>query len=265
MASWLDARAQKGRWIVRIEDLDGPREVVGSADGILATLRDFGFHWDGPVVRQSARSALYLRAFEALQAAGLVYPCCCTRREIEDSASAPDRAHGIYPGTCRAGLPAGRVARAWRMRVPAGDAIVVDRTAGAVRQDLARDVGDFVVRRADGLWAYQLAVVVDDADQGVTDIVRGADLLDSTPRQRFLQAALGLPQPRSMHVPLVLDADGHKLSKGHGAEPLDRAEPLLALAAAARHLGLDVAPAGDLPSFWEAATASWAARWLPRS
>ncbi len=264
MASWLDARAGDGRWLVRIEDVDGPRTVAGAADDILRTLEAFGFRWDGPVVRQSDRGDLYDAAFESLRRAGRVYPCGCSRRDLQSIAAAPadgDASHGVYPGTCRSGLAPGRRARAWRMRVPDAELCIEDRAAGRFCQQLARDVGDFVVRRADGLWAYQLAVVVDDAAQGVTDVVRGADLLDSTPRQRLLQDVLGLPHPRTLHVPLVVDRDGVKLAKGRGALPLDRGDPLPALATAARHLGLDVGPTDSVEDFWSRATAAWAARW----
>lgn len=259
MASWLDARACGGRWIVRIEDVDKPREVPGSADAILDALRAYGFRWDGAVVRQSERQSLYERAFERLVADGRVFPCGCSRHEVERAgagASGP-----TYPGTCRAGLPAGRRPRAWRMRVPAREIVFDDRAFGTLRQRLDHEVGDFVVRRADGLWAYQLAVVVDDAEQGVTDVVRGADLLDSTGRQRLLQQALGLPHPTMLHVPLVLDAAGDKLAKSTGATPLHLAAPLPALHAAARHLGIAIEPASSVERFWERATAAWARRW----
>lgn len=270
MASWLDVRARRGHWLVRIEDLDGPREVPGSAEDILTTLAACGFRWDRPVVKQRGREALYRRAFERLQAQGLVYPCGCTRREIGQASLAPAQAREesaatVYPGTCRNGLAAGRGARAWRVRVPDRIVAFVDRAAGLVSQDLAREVGDFIVRRADGLWAYQLAVVVDDAEQGVTDVVRGYDLLDSTPRQRWLQEALGFPTPRTLHVPLVVDADGAKLAKQTGAKPVDRGQPLLALREAARHLGLAIGDEiGDdarIEAFWERATEAWAIRW----
>ena len=266
MASWLDVRAHRGRWLVRIEDLDGPREVRGSADDIVATLTAYGFRWDAPIVRQSTRHALYRRAFEQLRARGLVYPCGCTRREIERASLAPERffddaAGAVYPGTCREGLRAGQTARAWRVRVPDRVASFNDRAAGIATQNLAREVGDFVVKRADGLWAYQLAVVVDDADQGVTDVVRGADLLDSTPRQRWLQAALSFPMPRTLHVPLVRDAHGDKLAKRNGAMPLDRERPLPALHEAARHLGLTIENSESVGEFWEHATQAWATRW----
>jgi glutamyl-Q tRNA(Asp) synthetase len=263
MASWLDVRARGGHWLVRIEDLDAPREIAGSSDDQVATLAAYGFRWDGAIVRQSARGAVYEAAFEHLRASGLIYPCGCTRREVEEASSAPaaNLRPGVYPGTCRHGLPIGREPRAWRLRVPDETIAIDDRAAGRFEQDLARDVGDFVVRRADGLWAYQLAVVVDDAAQGVTDVVRGADLLDSTPRQRLLQQALGLPSPRTLHVPLVLDTIGDKLSKGHGAIALVKDDPLPALDRAARHLGLEIQPTTSLESFWETATATWARRY----
>ncbi len=263
MASRLDAKSRGGRWLVRIEDLDGPREIAGAADDIIAALAAHGMYSDGPIVRQSERSALYERAFAQLRANGLVYPCGCTRREVGESASAPSGSHaaGIYPGTCRDGLAPGRTPRAWRMRVPDRDLVFDDRALGPVRQNLAREVGDFIVRRADGLWAYQLAVVVDDADQGVTDVVRGADLLDSTARQRLLQEALGLAHPTTLHVPLVRDVKGDKLAKSNGATPLSNDDPLPALHAAARHLGLALAPASSVEDFWDRAMRAWAARW----
>ena len=240
LASWLDARAHGGRWLVRIEDVDGPRNVAGAAEGILATLRAFGFDWDGEVVHQSERGALYQSAFDRLHAAGFVYPCACTRREIADSAAGVrEHAFGrelVYPGTCREGIPAGRPARAWRMRVPSADIVFEDALAGTQAQNLARDVGDFVLKRADGLWAYQLAVVVDDAAQGITHVVRGADLLDSTARQIHLLRALGHAEPLYLHVPVVTDAKGEKLSKQTRALALDAAAREAQLEAAWRHL-----------------------------
>jgi glutamyl-Q tRNA(Asp) synthetase len=253
MASWLDVRAHGGRWIVRLEDIDQPRTVPGADAQIIAALESHGFRWDGPIVRQSERLALYRQAFDRLRAQDAVYPCACSRRELDDSAA-------VYPGTCRDGLRA-RPPRAWRMRVPSGIFAFEDRAAGLVQSDLEREVGDFVVRRADGFWAYQLAVVVDDGAQGVTDVIRGADLLDSTPRQRLLQEALGLPRPRTLHVPLLLDASGRKLAKSSGAAPLDPANPLPALRAAAHALTLDVAATTNVGAFWEAATRAWASRW----
>ncbi|KVO54498.1 tRNA glutamyl-Q(34) synthetase GluQRS [Burkholderia stagnalis] len=273
LASWLDARAQRGAWLVRIEDIDGPRTVPGAAEAILATLAHFGMTPDEPPVWQSAREADYAAALERLKATGLVYPCGCTRKEIADSLRAAHERHTTlaYPGTCRAGLH-GKPARAWRLRVPDGDAAVVtfdDRWQHIQSQNLATEVGDFVLKRADGLWAYQLAVVVDDADAGITHVVRGADLLDSTARQIYLQRCLGVPTPSYLHVPVVVDAHGEKLSKQTGATALERDDPLPALKAAAAHLGL--APdGGELPgttldAFYAAATAAWARRFGPQA
>lgn len=216
-ASWLDARAAGGRWRVRIEDLDRPRCVPGAADAILRALERLGLHWDGEVLYQSRRREHYAAALEAL--AQHTYWCGCTRREIADSSLglAVDGAH-IYPGTCRAGTTR---RRALRLRTPAEPIAFVDRVQGHTEQVLSRDSGDFVLYRADGLFAYQLAVVIDDAAQGVTDVVRGADLLDSTPRQIYLQRLLGLATPRYLHVPVALDAAGAKLSKQSAAAPLE--------------------------------------------
>lgn len=263
LASRLDALAGGGRWLVRIEDLDRPREVPGAATAIVDALHAHGFRPDAPIVRQSARQHLYRAALDRLVADGRVFACGCSRREVEEAgaASRGDVDGPIYPGTCREGLANGRVPRAWRMRVGPDPIFVHDRAMGTVRQNLETDVGDFVVRRADGLWAYQLAMVVDDADQGVTDVVRGADLLDSTPRQRWLQQALGLPSPTTLHVPLVLDIDGAKLAKSHGALPLDLSRPLTALLDAARHLSLPIEEVSTVDAFWNRATAAWAARW----
>lgn len=225
VASWLHARRGRGRWLVRIEDIDTPRVIPGSAEEILAALQRYGLDWDGEVVWQSKRTALYEAALEALRGKHLVFPCACSRADLQRAASAPLGREPVYPGTCRQGLPPGRVARATRFR--ASDEIG----------------GDFIVRRADGLFAYQLAVVVDDADQGVTQVVRGADLLDSTPRQIALQQALGYLTPEYVHVPLVVNADGSKLSKRDGALPLptlDEERVRKTLAAALQHLGIEV-------------------------
>ncbi|WP_250471952.1 tRNA glutamyl-Q(34) synthetase GluQRS [Caballeronia sp. GAFFF1] len=267
LASFLDARAHGGTWIVRIEDVDSPRTVPGAADDILATLARFGMHSDEPPVWQSRREDAYARAFEGLQADGLVYPCGCTRREIADSLVHAHARHATlaYPGTCRSGLN-GRPARAWRLRVPDSDAArvtFVDRWQGPQSQDLATEVGDFALKRADGLWAYQLAVVVDDADAGITHIVRGADLLDSTARQIYLQQCLGVPTPAYLHVPVVNNDIGEKLSKQTGATPLDTTAPLDALIQAGRHLGIDAATACSLDAFYARAVADWAKRFVP--
>jgi len=237
LGSYLDARAHDGEWLVRMEDLDPPRAAPGTADDILRTLESLGLHWDGAVLRQSERGDAYRTALAELERKGATYPCACTRREIGDSALAGIDGSLVYPGTCRNGLPTGRTARATRLRVD--DAVIEfdDAVQGRLRQQLAADVGDFVLRRADGLFAYQLAVVVDDAAQGITDVVRGADLLDSTPRQIVLQRLLGVPTPRYLHLPVATNAAGEKLSKQTLAPPIDRARPGAALLAALDFLG----------------------------
>lgn len=248
LASWLDARAHDGAWLVRIEDVDGPRCPPGMDEVILGQLAALGLMPDEPPVWQSRRSALYQAALDRLVSADLAYGCACTRAEIAaayERTIGPRPKHGelVYPGTCRDGTQ-GRPPRAWRYRVQ-GSIDWQDRRLGAQSQDLATAVGDFVLKRADGLWAYQLAVVVDDADQGITDVVRGEDLADNTPRQIALQRALGLPTPRYLHTPLVMAADGHKLSKQNGAAAIDLADPAARLREAARRLSLD---ADGLPS-----------------
>jgi len=268
LASWLDARAHGGRWLLRIEDVDTPRTVAGAAGIIMEQLRALALHWDGDVLWQSRRGPAYQRAFDTLAARGLVYGCGCTRREIADSSlrGAGPGADGErpYPGTCRHGLPPGRQARAWRLRVPAGTETFTDRWLGPQQQDVAQAVGDFVLRRADGLWAYQLAVVVDDAEQGITDIVRGADLLSSTARQRVLARLLDVPAPRVMHVPLITDpATGLKLSKQNGAPPLDTARPLAMLAQAWQALEFPPCHAATPAAFLVQATTQWAIRFGP--
>lgn len=272
LASWLDARAHGGAWLVRVEDIDGPRTVPGAAEDILATLERFGFRADEPPEWQSRRVDLYRAALDRLIATGHVYPCGCTRKEIADSQLHAHRRNTtlIYPGTCRDGLH-GKPARAWRLRVPDDDAHAAhtpalirfdDRWQGPQQQDLATEVGDFVLLRADGQWAYQLAVVVDDAAQHVTHVVRGADLLDSTVRQIWLQQCLGVPTPAYLHVPVVTNEAGEKLSKQTGALALDATRPLEALLAAARHLGLELrnpAP-GTLEAFQADAIDAWTRR-----
>lgn len=251
LASWLDARAHGGRWLVRIEDVDGPRCPAGTGEFILGQLAALGLQPDEPPVWQSRRGDLYQAALDRLIAAGRAYGCACTRAEIAAAYErniGPRPKHGelVYPGTCRHGTQ-GRPARAWRMAVQ-GRIDWQDRRLGAQSQDLATEVGDFVLKRADGLWAYQLAVVVDDAEQGITDVVRGEDLADNTPRQIALQQALGLPTPRYLHTPLVLAADGHKLSKQNGAAALDLADPAARLREAAARLGLPSAAMGAATS-----------------
>jgi glutamyl-Q tRNA(Asp) synthetase len=263
LASWLDARAQRGQWLVRIEDVDGPRCVPGADEEILRQLAALGLHADEAPCWQSQRSAHYERALAQLLAGGHVYPCGCTRRDIELAlgAAPPRHAELVYPGTCRDGLH-GRAPRAWRLRCGTDEALLTvlwhDRRLGTQVQDVTHAVGDFVVKRADGLWAYQLAAVVDDAAQGISHVVRGEDLADNTARQIHLQRRLGLPQPVYLHTPLVLGANGEKLSKQNGAPALDTTQPLAALQAAGQALGLPPLPAGD-PSIWRAqAVAAWA-------
>ena len=259
LASWLDARAQGGRWLVRIEDVDTPRCSAQAEAQILQQLAALQLLPDEPPLRQSGRSALYEAALQRLTDTGLAYPCGCTRKEIEGTlraAGVMHERHGerVYPGTCRAGLQR-RAARAWRLHTEAVGSSVIDwtdRRLGPQQQDVAQEVGDFVLRRADGLWAYQLGVVVDDAEQSITDVVRGEDLVDNTPRQILLQRALGLPTPAYLHTPLVLAADGQKLSKQNGAAALQLDDPVLALRKAATSLGLPP----DLPG---TSTGEWLA------
>ena len=219
VGSYLDAKHHQGKWLVRIEDLDTPRTVEGAADEILGTLEAFGLHWDEDIIHQSQRTAAYEEAFLQLKETGAIYSCACSRKEIADSALH----HGnelIYPGTCRNGIERGKTARSWRVRVNETSISFIDRTQGKITQNLATEAGDFVVLRADGLFAYQLAVVVDDAAQRVTDVVRGADLLYSTPRQIYLQNLLGVDTPTYMHLPVAVNAQGEKLSKQTLARPV---------------------------------------------
>ena len=214
VASFLDARSMDGEWLVRIEDVDAARNVPGAAEDILATLEAFGFEWDGPVLWQSTRGDAYAEALERLRSAGLAYGCCCSRKEIAALTRQAAIDGGlVYPGSCRDSMPAGRLLRAWRMRVNASQTEFVDRLQGPITQQLERDVGDFVLLRGDGLFAYQLAVTVDDHFQGISHIVRGADLLDSTPRQIWLQRCLGYTTPSYVHLPVASNAAGEKLSK----------------------------------------------------
>lgn len=270
LASWLDARAHRGTWLIRIEDLDRPRCVPGADRAILHQLAACGLEPDAPPLYQSTRAPVYAAALERLLAEGWAYPCGCSRANVEAALAAtgcaPVRgAELVYPGTCRDGLH-GRHARATRVRAAAALARPApltldwsDRRLGARRQAVDRCVGDFVLQRADGLHAYQLAVVVDDADQGVTDIVRGADLADNTPRQIHLQRLLDLPTPRYLHTPLVTGVDGEKLSKQNGAAPIG--EPSGALREAGGVLG--IASDHENDTDWRsAAVAQWHSRWL---
>ncbi len=270
LASWLDARAHGGRWLVRIEDLDTPRNELGAEQIILGQLAICGLVADDEPLVQSTRIAAYEEALVQLAEAGQVYPCGCSRREVEQvlitlgflQERDDER---VYPGTCRAGLR-GKPARAMRVLTVLGSEDITirwtDRRLGRQRQNLTREVGDFIVKRADGIFAYQLAVVVDDAFQGITHIVRGEDLADNTPRQIHLQRLLGLPTPQYLHTPLVMGIDGHKLSKQNGATPLDVGSPIAALQRAARVLDLPLIDALSVSEWLHAATRAWAARWV---
>ena len=264
LASWLDARAHGGAWLVRIEDVDTPRCVPGADEEILRQLAACGLLPDETPVWQSRRAGLYQAALDRLVAEGSAYPCACSRRDIELAWRAQGRTrsrHGelVYPGTCRDGLH-GNSPRAWRFRVPEGTVAWTDRRTGVHLQDVAHEVGDFVLKRADGLYAYQLAVVVDDAAQGITHVVRGEDLVDNTPRQLLLQRALKVPQPSYLHTPLVLGANGAKLSKQNGAQALPLADPRAAVVDAAAVLGVK-AEGATLAEVLAHAVRAWALRW----
>ena len=259
VGSYLEARQRQGQWLVRIEDIDTPRVIPGAADDILRTLELLGMQWDESVMVQSRRGDAYRAALERLRERGVLYPCACTRREIADSAL-----HGIegfvYPGICRHGLPPGRAPRATRVRTDGMRISFEDAIQGSITQDLARDIGDFVVWRADGLFAYQLAVVVDDAGQDITDIVRGADLLDSTPRQIAVQQLLGLPTPRYAHLPVAINEQGEKLSKQTLAQSIDAQQPVREIIRALRFLGQTVPQElldAGLQALWQWAIAHW--------
>jgi glutamyl-Q tRNA(Asp) synthetase len=269
LASSLDARSHGGKWLIRIENIDGPRERPGAAEEQLAQLARFGLQADEPVVFQSDRTAAYELALQQLRAAGRTYVCRCSRDRLaartatgtaagtaDETATGPLRA---YPGTCRTrGFgPPGAI----RLRVDAGEVGFSDRALGPYNQDVGRAVGDFIIRRSDGLWAYQLAVVVDDAAQGITDVVRGADLLDNTPRQIVLQRLLGLPTPRYLHLPLVLDSQGRKLSKRDGPAALDARDALAELERAWAHLGFTPTGAASVARFLDLAQLAWAVRY----
>lgn len=258
VASYLQARSRGAAWYMRMEDIDPRREVPGAADDILRTLEAFGLTWDGPVLYQSTRTAAYADAVAWLRGRDLAFDCGCSRREARTGPQGPEGP--IYPGTCRHGLPPGRRARSVRLRAAPEEVVFTDGVMGTMRQRLDRDVGDFVIRRADGCFAYQLAATLDDAHQGVGEVVRGADLLSSTPRQIFLLRRLGLPVPDYAHVPLLLDRSGGKLSKSEGAAAIDRRRPVPALVAALRVLGqrppLDLVDS-DVPSVLEWGRRHW--------
>lgn len=262
LGSYLDARAHGGVWLLRIEDIDPPRVRPGAADAQIRSLAAYGFEWDGEIVWQSRRQALYAEALHALQEQGRVYPCTCSRKAIAAQAR-PGVDGPVYPGTCRHRQRPARNA-ALRFVVPEARIQFHDRLQGRVGCDLARECGDFVLRRADGVTSYQLAVVVDDADQGITHVVRGADLIASTPRQIALQSVLNLPTPIYTHLPVLLDPAGDKLSKQTLAAPLDDRHPLPALLQTLRYLGMTPPePPASLAEFWPWALAAWREHPLP--
>ena len=266
VASCADARAHGGEWLVRIDDLDPPRVAPGATADIVRTLDACGMQWDGAVVYQSARADAYHAALHRLSSLNRVYPCACSRREVADSAASGIEGP-VYPGTCRNGMAAGKSARAWRIDTRGARIEFEDAVQGRIRRDLETEIGDFVLYRADGVFAYQLAVVVDDAEQGVTDVVRGADLLESTPRQIYLQRLLGLPTPRYCHVPVALDANGDKLSKQTLAVPIDAARPVSALHAALCFLGQqppDSLLRSGCAALWQWAIEHWQRDRIPR-
>jgi glutamyl-Q tRNA(Asp) synthetase len=267
VGSYLEARARGGEWLVRIDDLDPPRAVPGAADDILRALVACGMRWDKPVVYQSRRNDAYRKAVQSLRARGLVYACSCSRREIADSAL-PGVEGYVYPGTCRSKNLSDDPGRALRVRTGGATVEFDDEVQGRVTQDLERDSGDFVLHRADGVYAYQLAAAVDDAEQRITHVVRGSDLLVSTPRQIHLQRLLGLPTPRYAHLPVAVNAQGEKLSKQTHAAPVDRGDPLTAVSAVLDFLGHrpppDAAAAG-LEYLWKWAIDSWKLERVPRA
>ncbi|AFJ02307.1 glutamyl-Q-tRNA synthetase [Methylophaga frappieri] len=263
-ASYLDAKAHHGQWLVRIEDIDKPREIPGAADKILFQLDAYGFQWDGHIARQSANLDAYQQALTQLIADQRAFCCGCTRKQVAE-AGYQGIDGPVYPGTCRQGLQ-GKSARTWRFQVDQTEHDFSDRIQGQLSQNIARDVGDFVLRRADGLFAYQLAVVVDDACQGITDVVRGADLLDSTPRQQLLQIALGYPQPRYAHFPLAVNPQQQKLSKQNRAPAVAYPTTGDLLIQAFRFLGLNPPISlitATMPEIWHWGIANWQINQVP--
>lgn len=261
VASYLDAKSNHGDWLVRIEDLDKQRQVPGAADQILYTLEQLGMEWDGEVIFQSQRLDFYQAALDMLMKKNLIYPCICSRKEIADSSIVSLNGF-IYPGTCRKKTLNTSSNHALRIRTDNNLIAFCDKLKGAYTQRLQRDIGDFVVRRADGMYAYQLAVVVDDADQGITHVVRGMDLLDSTPRQIYLQQLLGYITPTYMHLPVVTNQQGEKLSKQTGAKPINLSNALKQLLCALQFLGQEPSPEmvkADMSYFWQWACKHWRA------
>ena len=266
LGSCLDARAHGGQWHLRIDDLDARRTVPGAADDILRCLEALGFEWDGAVVLQSRRREAYHASLHRLRCRGLLYPCCCSRKEIAELATAGVDGP-VYPGTCRDAMRAGRPARALRLLTAGAHVRFVDRVLGPQMRDLEQDPGDFALYRADGVYAFHLAAAVDDAEYGMTDVVRGADLLESSARQIWLLGQLGLPVPRYAHLPVALTAQGQKLSKQTRAAPVDAAQPAPVLRQALRFLG-QAPPAGledaDVGQLWRWAVEHWDLGRVPR-
>ena len=260
VGSYLQARSQSGEWLGRMEDIDPPREQAGAADEILRALEAYHLHWDGPVLYQSDRAEAYVAALDQLLNQGDSFPCSCTRSSIAtaQNKTPQNTAAGIYPGTCRNGLPAGTQARAIRLRVPDHSDIFTDALQGQVKTHLQNEVGDFVVRRADGLFAYHLAVVVDDAAQQISEIVRGTDLLSSTPPQRYLQTRLGYAHPAYCHLPIATNAQGQKLSKQTFASAIDTHKPGPTLVEALTFLGQQ--PDADLSNEYPESILDWAVK-----
>ncbi len=266
VGSYLQAKSKQGQWLVRIEDLDPPREVDGAAAAILRTLERFGLLWDESIIYQSQRNHQYDTAINRLAALGMLYPCGCSRKEISRNGT-PGAYGSIYAGTCRSGLPQGKKPRALRIRTHNQPITFRDPLRGTISQQLTQEIGDFVVRRADGLFAYQLAVVVDDAEQGITEIVRGSDLLDNTPRQIYLQQSLNYPTPRYLHLPVALDVAGKKLSKQSGALPIDHHHPQTLIHAVLEFLNQTPPIAlkeSALDEMWLWAIQNWRPERLPR-
>jgi len=255
VGSYLEAKRAGGAWLLRIEDIDPPREVVGSATRIIEDLGRLGLEPDGPVLYQSSRTAAYQHAVDCLVRAGLAFPCACSRKDLDEN--------GQYPGTCRHGLPPGKSPRSIRFRVADKPGVFQDKLQGTVCDPASGNGGDFIIRRADGLFAYQLAVVVDDHFQGITQVVRGADLIDSTNRQLALQAALGFTTPDYMHLPVATLADGKKLSKRTQSDPVKRLDPASAIRLALQFLGQNPPDRLSLEKLWQWALANWNSKWIP--
>jgi glutamyl-Q tRNA(Asp) synthetase len=266
VGSYLEARTHGGEWHLRIDDLDPPRVVPGAADTILHCLEQLGFEWDGPVIYQSQRTPAYHAALHQLRQRGLVYPCACSRKEIAEHAVTGVEGT-VYPGTCRDGMPAGREARALRLRTTGARVEFADGILGPQARDIEHEAGDFVLYRADGVFSFHLASAVDDGELGMTDIVRGCDLLESSARQIYVLGLLGLPVPRYTHLPIAVNASGEKLSKQTHAEPIDPRQPARVLVPALCFLGQ--APPQELSTtdareLWLWASANWNLELVPR-